>query len=317
MITVANQQLVVDVLEELEPYMEQFDKAVVREDKLQSCSPFREDRHPSFAVNLENGAWIDSGSTDDYHKGHFIQLLSFLRQENTEDTVAYLLEKYSLVKIETDTLCLDMSFLHPAPKPKIFFTEDLQPYAFRHPYLSTRGITEDVQKAFRIGYDKESHAVVMPWADKYGHIVNIKFRSVIDKKFWYAKGGQKVKGHLYGLNVAERNACKEVWLCESEIDCMRLWSEGIPAIAFGTANMSKAQEKLLLNSQIESAVIAVDNDKAGKKFKQNLIDRLIGKLELKYIEFPSDEIKDISDMTGEQIKSCAESTRNAGIKLNI
>lgn len=317
MITFREQQLDIDVLSELEPFMDQFDRDVVRDDKLQSCSPFREDSHPSFAVNLENGSWIDSGAVDEFHKGHFIQLLCFLREEMAEDTADYLLEKYGVLTVEVSELTVDMSWLHPKPKPKIFFTEDLQPYAFRHPYLESRGISETVQRAFRIGYDPTAKAVMMPWCDKDGHVINMKFRSTVNKRFWYHKEGQRVKHHLYGADKLYEQQLKIVWLVESEIDCLRLWSVGIPAVAFGTANMSVAQEQILLNSSVETAVIAVDNDAVGKKFAQQLTARLTGKLTVQTIEFPDDTVKDISDMTDDQIINCLEHAKKATIQLKL
>lgn len=317
MITVGTETLSIPVLEELEPYMEQFDKAVVRDDKLQSCSPFRHDQHPSFAVHLENGSWIDSGATDDHRKGHFIQLLAFLRQEEAEDTVDYLINKYSIRKLDADVLRVDMSWLHPKPKPKIFFTEDLQQYAYRHPYLSNRGISEDVQRLFRVGYCKDSQAVVMPWADINSQVINLKYRAVNSKRFWYHKEGQRVKYHCYGLDKVQEKQCKTVWLVESEIDCLRLWTLDIPAIAFGTANISKQQESLLRNSTAETLVIAVDNDRVGREFKQKLTSLFLGAKELKEVLFPSDNIKDISDMTDDQIKYSAQNLQDITVKLQL
>ena len=58
----------VDYYEELEPYLDRFNRVKLTGEKLISCSPFRPDTSPSFAVNLFNGTWIDSGSIyDDLH----------------------------------------------------------------------------------------------------------------------------------------------------------------------------------------------------------------------------------------------------------
>lgn len=317
MITVGTETLSIPVLEELEPYMDSFDKSVLRDDKLQSCSPFRYDKHPSFAVHLENGSWIDSGASDEHRKGHFIQLLSFLRQEATEDTVEYLLNKYRIKKLDADTLKVDMSWILPSPKPKLFFTEDLQPYAFRHPYLANRGITEEVQREFRVGYCNVSKAIVMPWTNSEGSVINMKFRSVETKRFWYHKEGQRVKYYLYGLDKIVKTGLTEVWLVESEIDCLRLWSNGIPAIAFGTANISKQQEKLIRNSPIESLVIAVDNDEVGKQFKQKLTELFSGFFKLSTISYPSSEYKDVSDMSDEQITNCKQNKSDVSVRIQL
>lgn len=300
-VTVRAEKLNVNITEELEPYLNQFDSAVVKEDKLLSCSPFREDRKPSFAVNLEDGLWIDSGGVGEYHKGNFVKLLAFLRNESTEDTEDYLLELYSERNIETNSLKLEIKLNSSQATPPIISNEQLQQYAYRSPYLSGRGISEHIQRKFRVGYCKETHAVVMPHTDKQGNVINMKFRSVRQKKFWYGNG-QPVKNHLYGLyQCLQEQHIESVVIVESEIDCMILWSHGIPAVAFGTAHMSVRQARLLLSSGIPEFIIATDNDAAGKACKEHVIKTFKGRRKIKQLIFPSDAIKDIGEMSEEQL----------------
>lgn len=300
-VTVRAEKLNVNINDELEPYMNQFDSAVVKEDKLLSCSPFREDRKPSFAVNLEDGLWIDSGGVGEYHKGNFVKLLAFLRNESTEDTEDYLLELYSERNIETNSLKLEIKLNSSQATPQIISNEQLQQYAYRSPYLSGRGISEHIQRKFRVGYCKETHAVVMPHTDKQGNVINMKFRSVRQKKFWYGNG-QPVKNHLYGLyQCLQEQHIESVVIVESEIDCMILWSHGIPAVAFGTAHMSVRQARLLLSSGIPEFIIATDNDAAGKACKEHVIKTFKGRRKIKQLIFPSDAIKDIGEMSEEQL----------------
>lgn len=298
-ITVGTHKVDVDILLELDDYLDQFPNYRIRDDKLQSCSPFREDSHPSFAVNLENGSWIDSGAVGEYHKGHFTVLLAYLREESVEDTVEYLLDYYSVDRQEVSALKLDMGWLTDKPTLNFIAEQEVQQYAFRHPYLSRRGITEEVQRQFRVGYCKKSKAVVMPHTDKHGNIVNLKFRSVSSKKFWYS-GGQPVKNHLYGLFQCLQSNATTVWIVESETDCMRLWSEGIPAIALGTAHMSKRQKQLLISSPIKEIIVATDNDPAGRACAEQIISEITGILSVILLGFP-EGVKDICDMDSEQI----------------
>ena len=55
---------------------------------------------------------------------------------------------------------------------------------------------------------------------------------------------------------------------------MYLWSYGIPAIALGSANLSRRQQTLLQASPIEEMVLAFDNDGAGKKVTRDVYKRL-------------------------------------------
>ena len=100
----------VNIWEELQPYLNHFREWKIRGDKFQCSSCFRYEKHPSMAVNLENGTWIDSGSpTDLYHKGNFISLLAYLRQEQYQDTEDYILEAYNIQLAEIDNLKLSMN----------------------------------------------------------------------------------------------------------------------------------------------------------------------------------------------------------------
>ena len=57
MITVNHQPLSVDIPAELEVYLDKFPQHLIRDDKLQSCSPFRQESHPigQLALGDANG----------------------------------------------------------------------------------------------------------------------------------------------------------------------------------------------------------------------------------------------------------------------
>lgn len=318
MITVNNSILAVDYYVELEPYLDRFNQCRFRDNKLQSCSPFREDRKPSFAVNLENGTWIDSGAVGEYHKGHFITLLSFLREESAEDTCDYLINIYSPLKLDVSELKLDMSFLNEEVETelKIFTSEELKQYAYRHSYLESRGIPDRIQKLFRVGYDPFSGAAAMCWTNSDGQVVNIKFRSVSSKKFWYADG-QRIKDHLYGYSVFKQVSADVLAITESEIDCMRLWAEGIPAVSLGSAYLSVNQAKYIFNCSIEELVIATDNDSAGERCAKQIEETFVGTFNVTRFNFEETDAKDISDLESTQIISGMANRKPCKFRLDF
>lgn len=305
-VMIHEQELEVDIAEELEPYLDAFPKYKVRGNKLQACSPFREENTPSFAVNMDDGTWIDSGAYDeDWRKGNFIKLLSFLMGVTYDEARDYLLEKYRTIYSDMDSFKLDI-WLPELDKPyRTVSKEELEPFMYRNPYLTNRGITEKVQRAFKIGYDRDKQAIVICWFDKNGEIINLKFRSIRDKRFWYLEDGQKIKQHIFGLHFIFKLKLKRVFAVESETDALYLWSHGIPAIAFGSASMSKQQEKLLFNSPIEELVIATDNDNAGYRFRKDLEKRLMGKLDLSLMPIPYG-LKDVNDIAPNRLKEATE-----------
>lgn len=287
----------INFLEELEPYLHKFENQKQVDGKFMSCSPFRDEKHPSFVLFLDKGNWVDSGTGQ---KGYFTELLAYLSGDDVESIQNHLKEKYQGI-VDPDELKLALTFdLNSYSNNNICAFMVLSQYQFRHPYLNQRGVSENVQKGFRIGYDKDTNSVVIPWTDKKGSIVRLMFRAVQGKRFWYGKEGDRIKNHLFGLYHVHRKQSKTVWIVEAPIDCMYLWSQGIPSVATGTASISWEQLKLLKQSPTEELIIASDNDFAGRKFKNQLIDNLGGVFTLKYLEFP-DGCKDVNDMSPKQV----------------
>ena len=286
------------MLDELESYMDRFSNVRIRGNKLQACSPFRNERHPSFAVNLDNGLWVDSGADDEgMRKGNFITLLAFFRNESYNETSEHLFEKYLhiLDDVEGIKLSLDLDLVTVIEQDKY---RDLVNKPSE--YLKGRGISEEMQRYFNTGVGTKSDCVALPWHDKNGRIINVKYRSTATKEFWYSRGGQPVKNHIYGLFVIRQYNIKTVWVVESEIDCLYLWSVGIPSIAFGGASMSDAQYNLLRSCGVEKLIIATDNDTVGDRFANVIAEEFLGIMEIYRFEFP-ENIKDVNELKPQDI----------------
>ena len=317
MIKIRGHEIEINVLEEIEGF--DWKKPKIKVDEMVACSPFREERHPSFSINLDNGMWFDFGSDSDiWKKGNLIHLLSFFHNVSYEEIEDYLLEKYNIVINEVEGLDLNINIQLEKEKPKTFTRKELKPYLFRKKsYLLNRGVSEEIQKKFIVGYDRNSDAVAFLWLDAFtGHVVTVKFRSTRGKQFYYIEGGQQVRKHVFGLYHTIREKCKKVYIVESEIDALYLWSNGIPAIALGGSYLSPAQKRLLLLSGIESFVIASDNDNAGTRLKESIIKELSGFCELLEITFPN-YANDINDVKQEDIKKVTDSEEPITLKLNL
>ena len=288
-----------------------------KDNKLIACSPFRDEDHPSFAVTYSyGGAFIDSGGEGEWRSGGFIKLLSWLRNETYEETKEYLLEKYHILGFK-DTDELELSFDGWEDKPKE--NEKVQPevlekYRFTHPYLEEkRGIEEIYQRALKIGYDPERKAISIPIFDKNGKLVNIKFRSVKSKVFWY-ETRNPVREHLYLLDLVRKKQAKKVWLVESEIDAITLFKNGFPAVAIMGGSLTKHQKKLLLDSGIQTLVLATDNDKQGERIRQSIHFQLGGFLNVEEMRFP-ERYKDVNDLPTDVLLQCAQQTNELTFDL--
>ncbi|WP_341479144.1 toprim domain-containing protein [Heliobacterium chlorum] len=310
MITILNHQLNVDIEAELQKY--DWRRPRWRGEKFLACSPFRNERNPSFAVHLKTGVWIDSGSDgDEWNKGSFPKLLSWLRNETVWESEDYLLQSYCLNLQDIDHVQLSFNLFLESPKVGPLSADLLTQYRFRHPYLSNkRGIEEKYQRAFQIGYDRQNKAVTFPWFDKDGQLATVKFRSINHKWFWYHPDGQPIKNHLYGLNIVNKTGKTRLCIVESEIDAITLWQAGQPAVALGGANLSRRQRELILQSSIEELIIATDNDQPGKRIAESIIRQLGGYVHLKCLQLPK-SVKDVNDLTKvellqvrQQVKDC-------------
>ena len=292
---IRGQELDINFEEELEGI--EFTHAKIRDNKIQACSPFRDDTKPSFAINLSNGLWIDSGADLDHmKKGNIVSFLAYIKGCSFEEIEDYLIEKYSIDFKNTGSLSLKINL-----KPLKMATVDLVNFETEYKYSryldKIRGIDTNVQELFETFETvKDGKNVIgMPWADKSGRIINIKYRCTDNKSFFYEELGEPIKYHLFGLDKVLKYRPSEVWVVESEIDALYLWSNGIYAVALGRASYNDKQLKLLRKIGADIIVIATDNDPVGIAVKEALIKELLPYVKVQEFIFP-EGIKDINDM---------------------
>lgn len=298
---VREHELDINFLDELENF--EWIHPCIKGNKFQACSPFRGEKKPSFAVNLDTGTWVDSGSSDEaFHKGNILSLLSFLRCEETYETENYLVEKYSTILLETESLQLQIN-LDEEAVTLININKDsiAHLYKVKTDYFTGRGISLEIQHQFGCGYNPDTKAVALIWTDKQGNVANIKYRKTDEKVFYYEKGGQPIKHNVFGLYQVLLNKSKKIFICESEIDALTLWTHGYPAIAVGGSSLSEIQVNLILTSGIEELVVATDNDKVGHRFRDFIKKEFGGHLNIMDVSFPMNK-KDVNELNAIEIK---------------
>lgn len=291
-----------NIIEELERYS--WNKPRWTHDKFFAESPFRDDdSSPSFYVWLEDndrfnakaGQFGDDGAPDEWKRGSFVKLLAFLRQETEEETREYLRYTYETEWTSEDELTLNPPKLTISTTRKPLDTRLLDQYAYRHPYLAGRGISEAVQRAYRVGYDRARQAVTIPWFLPDGRLGNVMYRSVNSKVFWYEKGGWPIREMLFGMDVVYRRKVKRVGITEAPIDALFLATCGIPAVAVGGTAFNEAKRDLIIRSPIEEVVLFTDNDSPGEEMKRKVIEMLNGYVDLREVTYP-DGCKDPCDV---------------------
>jgi DNA primase len=252
-------------------------------DKLICASPFRYDKSPSFFVTLTGeyaGCWGDSGAYDqEFASGNFTKLLSFLRNETYEETEEYLRGEYGWQdESEDGNVKLIPINLRIQRARQSLSADILANYIEDYTYLKNRGISEETQRQMGVLYDRESKAAVIPWYSANKVLVNVKFRTVYGKIFWYYKGGRPIRELVYGIDRAEATTV----ICEAEIDALSWHTAGVSAIAVGGASFNGWKRDLILRSPIETLVIATDNDKAGGKLRKEIETAMKGHVRVRH-----------------------------------
>lgn len=303
-LNIRNHSVQVDIESELREYDFGYN-ARWTSDKLVTSSPFRADQAPSFFVNLSGeyaGTWGDSGSIDEqYSRGNFVALIAYLRGLSYEEAEDYLLGKYgALYEIKPDE-----PIRIAAPKLKerrnnqpIELPADIITQA-TSPYLTTRGISAEVQRKFSIGYGEDHPGfTAIPWYDVNGRLANVKYRSTRDKRFFYEKGATPVSTLVYGLDffagAGGMDEGSSAVICEGEIDALSWETAGISAIALGGAHISDEQADLIKRSSIRRIYLGGDNDRQGARLNEQIARMLGGFVELVTIDYGTH--KDANDV---------------------
>lgn len=249
--------------------------------RFQASSPFRYDKTPSFFVDTDEdspyyGCWGDSAADDpEWRSGTFIKLIQFLRKETYNETLYYIDAKYGIIALYDGILPLRrISLPKIAEEYRPLPLSTLEHYERGSAYLSGRTIAEDVQRMMRVHTDTRRKATVIPWFNADGTLGNVKFRTNYAKTFWYAKGGRPIREMLYGIDVIYRRNIKRAAIVEAEIDAMTLMSAGIAAIATGGAAFTEDKRRLIVQSPLEEIVIVRDNDRAGRRWRNDIYESM-------------------------------------------
>lgn len=224
---------------------------------------------------------------------------------NEKGNIYYLAEKEN-IKID------DIDINNNNKKEKVindFDTElELNPYDFEFStemieYFAKRGITKETLIESKVLYSKKYNAITFFFTaglknaskdvkQQERYIVGAKYRT-FNKKIWAEK---KSKPVLLGYDLIDSDI-KEVYITEGEIDYLSLKEIGIKntvSVPFGAGNFEwlEHHEEWLKDKKV---ILCFDNDSAGKKATEKLIQRIECK-ELYTLNLESTGLKDINDV---------------------
>lgn len=177
---------------------------------------------------------------------------------------------------------------------------ELDKYRYIHPYILKRGVSEKIVELFDIGWDSKTDCITFPNLDKYGNCLFVAKRSVKQKFFQYPKDVQKELYGIYQLYQLDPFP-SEVYVCESMIDCLYLWTFDIPACAMnGLGN--EIQFKQLRELPCRQLILATDADEAGQAARQRIRMNMQNTKIIKEVVLPKGR-KDINECSATEIQN--------------
>lgn len=251
-----------------------------------------QERHPSAQFRISDGLFYCFGCKETHS---LPDVISYCLDVNGR---AWLLENFDGTSIEERKVVFNIPKREVTPVTYVD-KSILANYRYTHPYMFKRKLNLDTIRKFDIGYDKDNDCITFPNKDINGNILFIATRSVNTKFFHYPDGVDKP---IYGLYEIYREMRKgveinEVYICESMINCLTLWSWGKYAVALNGTGSQK-QYDMLRRSSIRHFILALDPDDAGirgtvRLYKALYLNKIIDVL-------PVPKGKDINDLTYEE-----------------
>ena len=275
-------------------------------DNIQTSCPFHkngQERKPSFGVN---------GEIDRCHcfscgwAGTIEEMISELYgyQDEGKFGKRWLIKRFNTVEIETRPNIMDgfngrsnfntncISNTSSSNTTAFISDEELDKYRYIHPYMYSRGLTDEIIERFDIGYDRERKEITFPVRDIEGRCVFVAGRSTERKFFRLPQGLNKPLYQGYRFVDGSYKIC---YVTESFLNCLTCWKYNKPAMAMiGTGN--RKQYEILNKLPVREYILAFDPDEAGRKATERFRKNVHGKI-IKELVYPDN--RDINDLQEE------------------
>jgi DNA primase len=152
----------------------------------------------------------------------------------------------------------------------------LQKINYGHPYVSERGVTEEIAQLFGVGVFPGKGSMqgrcVIPIYNASGDLIAYAGRAIdgTEPRYKFPAGFHK---SLELFNLHRVKGELSVVLVEGFFDCMKVTQAGFPCVALMGSTMSKKQEHLLAE-HFGHVIVMLDGDEAGSMAAQGIADRL-------------------------------------------
>lgn len=279
-----------------------------RGNEIRARCPYHPDPTPSWEININSGIHHCFGCG---YSGDIVKLIADFMPEvnNVVEALNWLFRTFPVSSSRDINLELEKTLNKPLDE------SILKNYMFRHSYLYDRGFEEETLRAFDIGYCREDtfekdgrvytikDAITIPWRNRQGELMFIKYRFLTGKLRYLNRGGSKdIKSRiLFGLDKIVKSGAETAYLVEGEFDAMYCWQNGLPAVALGGSQITKYQIQELYLAGVKKVCLFLDNDKVGIE-KSEYIKRRLSNFRVMQVKYPRKDVKDPNSLTSEEIK---------------
>lgn len=201
----------------------------------------------SFGINLETGAYQCFRLNKCGIKGSFTDFQKMFGD------VPFFLDSDKFIKLSKQ---------YKSPEDK---SEPVNDKVIK--YLVSRGISEETIKKFPIGYLDD--AILFQY-HKNSKLVNVKYRSLKEKKFWKEKDCMSV---LWNQDKIQGD---KLIITEGEIDVLSFAEYGIDSVSVpsGASDLTWIENDWEFLEKFNKIYLVMDNDTAGQKAVSEIVNRL-------------------------------------------
>lgn len=246
--------------------------------KGKSCCPFHSEKTASFSVKKNDNIFKCFGCGE---SGDAIDFVAKLKGVEPLDAAKLLAEYYGIDTTAhggqrtVDKILTAVNKTRPGAPQRA--TAQIREYVTaciaavgRTDYFKLRGLTEDTIAKFRLGFDEQRQAVVIPYSSKLDYY---QTRSIVDKKFFKPRTEDAGAEPLYHGDALKKGGV--IFVVESPICALSIMQAGGEAIAIcGTSGTGKLVAEVEATKPQCVFVLCLDNDKAGRQAQDDLEKRL-------------------------------------------
>lgn len=274
-------------------------------------SPYHGERNPSCGISAskEVGGCFACGQ-------HFnlVQLVSFCKQVSIS-SAQELLSSYTNSNFKSVGNITFKLYGENTENDNTLPITALAPFSsgeITHNYLTARGFSNEDLVKFKIGWDKVKKRLTIPFFNESNELLGFSGRAILNEKDfnytsvygneakYYIYNHFKAKDYFFPMNFFKPKD-SSVIIVEGLLDAMWLHKFGYTnALSIVSADVSKVQLNKLKNLDVNTVILCLDNDVAGKKGCERLYKKLKSHFLFKKAVLP-DGKKDVQDCSKEEL----------------